>query len=323
MAFEQGVYTDVHDLANRIRLFSTANSWIQDEYVVGSGTGSSSELYLHKGNIYVSIEFLIDPAALKYYHNVQQTIEEPKANIYGNTGYNVANDVNTQPGNHIADTGNLTQTPWIIGPCVQYYFFTNVTGDYIHVVIETVPNEYVYLMFGELVKQGTYTGGAYVECSRWEHFDNISDWDDDSHHAPFDANTWDAESIFGHVRTGLEGQTWQRIQEIDPPYNIITGDTRYRAPGSFVYFGTTYGAVPPMSTVNLYHLSETTGVATALGYVPDIRNISVETIEPGSSINLGADTWLIFPLARKGDPLVDDTITMNSGHAALALKKIV
>lgn len=322
--FEQGVYTSVHDLGNRVRAFAIANGWIQDKYVAGTGTTTPTEVYLHKGTNYVSLNFALEPAAFKWYRNDFSSREEPILTLYGNTGFNTGNTVDNQPGSHFNDTSKLTTSHWLLSPCIQYYFFTNVTGDYIHVAIETIQNEFEFFAFGELIKQGAYTGGYYVEGKHWGHSSNWSDWDSSSHHALFDAYSYYGNSRLGHILVNEGLQSWYEIREYDTPYNngFVVGDTRYRALSAPHLLAISYADRPPLWPIILNY-ADLNGETTCLGHAPDMRSVSVQNVEPGEIISLGTDEWMIFPNSKKNDPAIDDGSDMNSGWSGIAFKKIL
>jgi len=322
--FEQGVYTSVHDLGNRVRAFAIANGWVQDKYVAGTGTTTPTEVYLHNSTNYVSLNFALEPAAFKWYRNDFSSREEPILTLYGNTGFNTGSTVDSQPGSYTNDTTKLTTSHWLLSPCIQYYFFTNATGDYIHVAIETVQNEFEFFAFGALIKQGAYTGGFYVEGKHWAHSSSWSDWDSSGHHSLFDAYSYSGNNRLGHILVNEGLQSWYEVRERDTPYNdgFIIGDTRFRALSAPYLLEITYADRPPLwPIIPMYN--DPNGYTIPLGHVPDMRSVSIKNVDPGAIISLGTDEWLIFPQAKKNDPSIDDGSDMNSGWAGLAFKKIL
>lgn len=54
-------------------------------------------------------------------------------------------------------------TTHVQGPFINWFFFTNATGDYIHAIMQTGADTYRYLFFGNVDKGGlTHSGAAYV-----------------------------------------------------------------------------------------------------------------------------------------------------------------
>lgn len=322
MAFEQGIYTDVHDLGNRVKNFAVANGWTQDKFTLGSGTSTSTEIYLHKGTNYVSLEFEILPSAFKYYHNNYASREEPLVTLYGNTGFNTGNTVDDQPGSYTNDTTRITRCTWLFGPCVQYYFFTNATGDYIHVVIETIPNEFEMFAFGDLIKQGSYTGGQYVAGKYWDHGSSWDTWNNTAHSVMFDGRCSDVNTYQDHVQINQDSKVWANLHDLDTPYDgYIFGDTRYYCLSDIHALSSSFTDKAPMFPILLTYIRlNTLSNCAFIGYVPDIRNVSIENYTPGEVVSLGTDEWMVFPHMKKNDPATQDEA--NSGWSALAFKKI-
>ena len=87
---------------------------------------------------------------------------------------------------------------------------------------------------------------------------------------------------------------------------------------------TTTGGVP----LGAYPVFYNPANMTYLGQYPDVRQCNVGNLSPAQEITLGPDTWLVFPLKRRGSR--DDTNygvspqpVVNSIEYGLAYKKVV
>jgi hypothetical protein len=38
-----------------------------------------------------------------------------------------------------------------------------------------------------------------------------------------------------------------------------------------------------------------------MGYIPDIRTVNMYGLQPGEELSVGSDTWVVFPVSRKGN----------------------
>jgi len=151
VAFQTGSATSISDLISQLFTFATGNGWTQDQ--LSTGTGQAA---MHKGNVFVSFRWA--------------TSSPTVLGIYQALGYTGGN----QPGQHPNDSGSgaVSGTDGTIaternvgllgnGPFPSYSFFLGASPDYIHVAVEAQSTIFRHFGYGNLVKQGDWTGGEY------------------------------------------------------------------------------------------------------------------------------------------------------------------
>lgn len=220
--------------------------------------------------------------------------------------------------------------PQFAGPFPTAYIFTNNPSTYCHIVVEVTAGVYRHIAFGNAKKNGTWTGGGYYASQYWSQtgtpqfyistpgsdqhqvlFDNVAiftergftlHYENGAYHwgAPFQAtlNGVSRRTCFGSMRGGF-GTAFRNIQQ-----SSFSGQT----------------AIVP---VTLWPYTSTDSPATTrnAAVIPDMFEINLRNFAPGSLHSIGANDYLVFPMAQKGAP-ADRPSTENSGYFGLAYKKI-
>jgi len=215
------------------------------------------------------------------------------------------------------------------GPFPNVYFFTDSPSTYCHVVVEVTDGVYSHMMFGNLQKYGTWTGGGYYACSRWG-TDVVS----------IDSPTSTTHVVpFGTTATGSVGSEWTLHYESpgSPNTKWVSGNITAYTHGSVKRAGgranarggfpepfrnlgqTPFSGVIALSPATLLVTNLTTPTSyTILGRVPDLRLVNITELVPAEEYILGADTWKVFPYRAKNG----GTDLPNSGVYGFAYKKI-
>lgn len=327
MAFSTGTYTDVHDVLTQLRLFAVglAAGWVVDAFVTGSGTGTNGELFIHKGINYWSFDSDIAPTALRAFLGFNdQNVPLPTITACGNTGYSGASNYLNQPGSSNLEVGYACRTQYITdqGPR-KYWLFSNATGDYVHMVVNSYPGEYNHILIGELEKAGVYTGGAYICLSWWDHTPGEARFDYDVAHAlPFDGRSWaDSAGYANYVRADVDSRTWHPFEEgfNDVLYAKSSVRDNIIVPMHYSNFNMSMHrhlwTIPVLTT-------RTGGSKNVLGYPKDIKTVTMDRWESEQEVDLDdSTTWLIFP-AQSKNPNVLPTNTY-SGPYGFAYRKIL
>lgn len=327
MSYQTGTALHIDDLLDKLRTFATNNGWTQDKWVVGSGNGYSSELYLHKGSSYVIYKPTLQ-AGGAYYHGVFfNPGNVPTIFMYGATGHDGGQDYENQP-----NTSERTEVTWLLPNMTAYHFFTDPAQTYLHVVVEVTANEFRHMSYGLCNKLGAYDGGEYVMGHWWDHNPTTIDVPDDFRHM---------HGIFAGASSGtyscrfhcnIDGFRWKRYistttgSSIIPCINIdtqgqyldtlitpaITG--RSASPNTF-------NQVSPLHQIPAGWIIRGTNFWTPIGHFPDVRGLNMKNIAPSASLILGSDEWLIFPTMEKKNPSTRDNLP-NSGYLAYAYLKV-
>jgi hypothetical protein len=200
-----------------------------------------------------------------------------------------------------------TEEQGFAGLSTKYHFFsgTTSTGEYCNVVLEGAAGVFWHLAFGTCEKAGSYSGGQYMTATNFTDGVNEATW-------AFNVNNGFPGS----------GAAWLRADDDFTGVSVTTdgGDSRWF---QHIAFAGNYGATSSQMFAPLYqgglqawnqrsslcpiwlHAWNSTSpsyAATAfkiLGHIPDVRFISMDGREPGETLTIGGDDWLIFPMHMK------------------------
>lgn len=308
MAYENAQATDITDLFDKLNTFAVANGWTKDE----PGGAIVDRLFLTKGDIHVAFRW--------------STTSPTNVGIYQHTAYSSGD-----PGTHTGDSGNGNVTGTnadldnerhveLVDSTMQYWFFED--DNYIHIVCEVLAGlVYRHFGFGELIKTGTWTGGAYA-YGQLHSATGSSKALRTGSTALLDGLTSSEEDQVATVRiSGAPEQTagsiWGVVQNTVPTLNDTGGNARMWLFGGFRagptatpfgrFFATPLQGLLPMYPLNIFYRSPTTTNCWPLGQVPAIRGVNIRHHAAGDEITVGADTWTVFPTSRKGDDATNGT----------------
>jgi hypothetical protein len=335
MATINETVTSLSNFVERLFDFAVANGWTSDHLDTGAGKAAMS-----LGSVYVSFRWA--------------TSSPTVLGVYQALGFV---DTSTDPGNHTDDSGNgavsgvdatiagqrralITNTP------VQWWGFTD-GATYLHAVVQTTSTpHFVHLGFGNLDKIGDWTGGEYCYA---QYFDDTQT----STPAVFVGQTVLLDGRMNNsggtpanpqLRCGtihVEGlpneggsSKWGVIMGNQPDANLGTdrgSAARVLCPGGFRAgpvartFGrfsanSEKGLIPLYPILVLYRDKVTATSFYTLGWQPDVRGVNIEFYGPGDSIEIGADTWVVFPSYRKA---ATSTAAANtSGYQGVAYRVV-
>jgi hypothetical protein len=235
----------------------------------------------------------------------------------GNSGLRWDTGIAQEQG---ANVRNLGQWP---GPFPTAHLFTNDPSTYCHVVVEVQAGVYRHLVFGNLVKYGSWTGGGYYGVTNWVEGDNFIDSPSyQSHTVPFD--TAEGQSTHGTTVRFVNGvNKWIATAPV-----TLNGVNRLKMAGHFRGgFGraftnlaeSPYSGLIALSPVMVGAIRETDNPDTLrwIGYAPDMASVNMQNLAPGAEYTLGSDVWVVFPLCAKNG--AEDQF--NSGTYGVAYLK--
>jgi hypothetical protein len=215
-------------------------------------------------------------------------------------------------------------TTTFTGPFPTAFLFTDDPSTYCHVVIEVTAGKYRHILFGNLHKFGSWTGGGYYASHRWTTDNTTVDAPDGATHTvPFDGSSDAAQGGQWTVHYEGGGFVW-----VSPLQDLFNGVSRRRARGSVRGgFGTLFRSIEESAFSGLVALNpvtvwpvtttDTPVTTRCAGRVPDVAEINLKNFSPGDSYFIGADEWIVFPVATKGLPTVQLNVE-NSGYYGLA-----
>lgn len=239
-------------------------------------------------------------------------------------------------------TSNLLTT----GPYLNAYMFgeANVANPYLHIVLEISAGVFRHFGIGELVKNGSWSGGAYNYGTFINQNVSYRDTISNAYHAvPFGAT--DSDNYGSSLRCpDLDIVGSGAIMNLDAEYagtyahcesnrslrnargDFLRSSTNvvYRGMGLGRFMSGFYDANPsyfdqittldPITVVGC----QASGYLTILGHPDNIRKCRIAAYSPKEEFTIAGDTWKIFPLVRKG---FTDTVE-SSEEVALAYKKV-
>jgi len=203
------------------------------------------------------------------------------------------------------------------GPFPSYHFFEDDT--YCHVVVEISSGLYRHFGFGNAFLLGDLKGGAYAYTHYWQQTaSTIDNPTSTQHQAHFDGLNL-SSTVRGaglHV-TGMTGLYDANTKYFRNYSGYTTPDDDGDAIGQLAPGGWRGGAhvqfmanrssdlngFKPLIPIPLFYANTFVAPDTyaLMGYVPDIRWINMYGLITAQEVTVGADTWVVFPITRKGN----------------------
>lgn len=211
------------------------------------------------------------------------------------------------------------------GPFPTAFLFSDDPSTYCHVVVEVTAGTYRHILFGNVEKYGTWTGGGYYASHRWATGTTTIDVPSSTvHSVPFDCGTANGDPG-GQWTLHYEGSgfVWCAPQEISfngVSRRLVRGSVRGGFGNLFRSIQeSAFSGLVALNPVTLWPVTTTdTPVTTrCAGRVPDVAEINLRNFSPGESYFIGADEWIVFPAATKGLPAARLDVE-NSGYYGLA-----
>lgn len=196
-------------------------------------------------------------------------------------------------------------------PNLWIYGQDSSPSSFVHVVAEVEADVFYHLWIGELLKYGTWTGGAYYATQFWNRNASIIDQPDSSSHAvPFDGRAHTTTPLATTIHCSISDSPsgdWISGRSSDNVLNSVQ-----RKAGMFSPLRGQWGVdkwrpdPSPLSGQAILQRPEawyrevgtTPDEFHPLGYVPNVRVLNMRNLAPGEVITLGGDDWKVFPLSR-------------------------
>jgi len=330
MGFSTGTSSTLPNFITSFLSFATTNGWTQDENDSGNG-----HVAFHRGSSGSGVW-----ASMRYDTADAQVLSLHHALDFDGAG--------TDPGNHTDDSGNGVNSSWSnatargqrhvdlegTGPYNYWLFEDTTPAPYLYAVIEISSGQFVHMHFGELVKDGTWTGGGFV-CGfeRLGNLDSIQSTGlldglfSQSGNTGRKAATLHMEGFPEQDAAGKWGQVWGASMGTAAP-DDTAGEDKVHVQGGFrggptaYAYGNNNGFSNDNGQVNgypieCYYRQPTTAATRYLGSMPNVRGINNRFFSAAQAITIGSDTWYVFPWSAKSGTLVS---APNSGHSGIMYK---
>lgn len=276
------------------------------------------------------------------------------AGIYQHLG---AYNNGLQPFDQADDSGNGEQstTPTqdsrfiALGPTpTEFWCFTDTSGTYFHVVVQTAVTDVQHFGAGalDLYGDGDITGGEYVYGQRVQFGFSIGstllggattllDGLSVDGGTPNDMETFVATVHLEDFPGMVANQKWQVCMGGQGNANhgldrasifrgIMTGGFR-AGPGVLnfgEFLGSTVGGLVPGYPVNVFYRETTASPHRTHGPVGrqlDVRGVNITNFVIGDTVTIGSDTWHLFPTFRK---FISGSKLDTTGHQGIMYKEI-
>lgn len=343
MAYSAGAATDIPDLMSKIETFIAANGWTIDEADSVSGWPG-----WHKLACYVQFRYDgTTPQANGRSMGVYQSTGFTGGTVRpgGNPGDSGCG-ANDQAGTIADSTIDNARCVYTIGDGpFNYWIFERDDGApgvfYIHIVLEVRQGEYRHFGFGKIDRFGDWggnAGGEYCYGHRMEgsFFTTDSQFGLDGGNGNTSTESTDsaASIILGGSYPGKEASDWAVIGSNKAKYtgsldranvqrSMVLGGMRIgpnpSATGIFTGFPGFTGVIP-MTSIELFAVDYISSPKRTryLGAWADVRWCSIANFDAAEEVVIGSDTWVFFPIQKKGTL---GGIQGDSYYAGIAYRK--
>lgn len=320
MAFQSSTaIASAEQLVNAIATFAAANGWTIDRNTVTLG---SRVLTLHKTGV------------SDYVHIYNTDVNQIR--LRASVGYDSAQPPSLQPGVSPADAlANGLQ-----GPYPNVWFFAD--GNEINVVVRRsdTTGAYSHMAFGVLTKYGDYNGGTFVDGSYWQLTGSSTGSWNSACHGLLSFGLTNP----GHVRADADGlvNKWFAINgpTSGPVDSAATGGAPLREANNYSnnQANSTFevGRMANAADANTFsgrtilHIIEVSVrrqgdpvYMSPIGYVANTRFMSLAKFDPEQELSIADETWMVFPVVRKGAFSSVNNAPNASENNGLAIRKVV
>lgn len=282
MAFETGAAADRHDLLAKLKTFLQTAGWSVNLHAADGVSGW--RLHLAKDGVFANLRSTSGSGEAAFVNG--------SGNLNGwglnlSTGFDVALPWRDQPGapRNINNSARGVTLPGATGAIPNYWFFAH--GNSVDVFVEVAVGQYRSLHWGELVKFGNFVGGLYFGGSGIYYSGTDVQ-------TPFVNSTTYAYLEDADHPNGWYGMDLPRT--IMPPLPTTATNTNGFL-SAILASAISLGGVTPL--LPLYFATGSPNF-WPLGYAPHLRVVRRDYLTVGAEIDLGDETWMVFPIADLG-----------------------
>ncbi len=294
MAYQLTNATSVEDLINKIATFAVAAGWTQRRNDLA---GSNRTLTLQKSGDNIHL-YNTDTSTLR---------------VNGSVGYDAGLAGNAQPNQALSRAACNVGT----GPFPNVFLFANDSpAEHVFAVVEVASGLFRHIVFGELQKFGTYTGGTFFDANAFDTGAWANNMDDSRHHRLFDNGTGYSGdgATGGGVRCDVDGNTnhfapFRRLGDFATPcasggfWDASPQDNGDRGDRNREFYSksiNSIGGTTPLMPVTI-RVERDSNYWSEIGHVPAIRFVNMSRFSAADEFSIGGDTWKVFPWLRKGN----------------------
>jgi len=242
------------------------------------------------------------------------------------------------PGQQVGVTPADCQVNNLLGPYPNVWFFAN--GDEINIVVRRsdTTGAYSHMAFGVLTKYGTFNGGTFIDGSYFNPTGSSSgNWDANNDHALFGYGN----NAYGYIRIDADSL----VNKWFPICNTSAADIAFSGVGplgsanmySANQLGPTYdlgrlinGADDNVfSGRSILHVIDimfrrqgTPVYLSPAGYISNTRYVSLAKFDPEQELSIADETWMVFPVVRKGAESSTSGAPNASANNGYAIRKV-
>lgn len=346
MAYEAGIANGRNDFLDKLRTFVLGLGWTVNKWEDLGAT--DKRLHIQNGTSYFNFRSCVESYPFDYYSSSNQYSRMTGICLQGSTGYDGGEDWDHQPGYVCNQDSSATDYLKSSGVAMQsvksatfnYWFFS--TDDFVSTVIEFQAGAYQHMMFGDITKFGTYTGGMFCAATfaHYEGFWNVTggyveDLDNNNRPALF-AYEEDYYEHSMHMYLEIDGKTdwwcngWKGgeycsasgsgknkhlitsgvcTDSIEASENLLLNSRLFNESPVAV------SGVAPLLPIYVFASRSTLPTFSPAGVLPGVRLINMQYKNAEDEITFGADTWKIMPYFFK------DMSTGKLDNVGIAYKK--
>jgi hypothetical protein len=329
--YETGASTGVNDLIDKVRVFALANGWTVNQF---GADGAGYRLHLQLGSdVFFNLRSLVNERA-QGTAAIDNLVYGLACN--GSTGYNGASAWYAQPGAPANTTvaPNTDRFPYglegISGSITAYHLFAR--SNMIYLVVEYSAGNYQWLMFGQLDKLGSWTGGQVYAATANMHTSGSGTGTPNDHF--FGEWPWPT----GDVRTHPYGFVYGTVDGVTgwvPGRNSVSMNPAVtRCFDSIVLqslivtnAANQFNTLPMLLPVSVQMMRDgviasgqwsTVNNFSIEAYLPDIFFCNLRTLVPGQTLSVSTQDFKVFPFRAKRDVGISNSTT--SGWLGFAIK---
>jgi hypothetical protein len=306
--YATGSPSSLVDLLKDLATFAATAGWTVDQSAAAGVGGVDWILQMHNSvGSYIQL-----------YANMAAGASQYKIDCCGGTAVASSTTLTNQ-------SPNCQMAVLTAGPYSDYHFFAKTTSSpYLHIMLEIQTNLFADLFVGTLNAVGGASPATYVAVSLWPYGGaNQSFWDSGvsaGAQLPFhnDANmTRIGVTVDGTLQWfgSIDGETTPRRA------NLALGSNFGSQYDSILRSPNTFNALAPFFTCPIWVERAVGNIYSYVGDIPDFRFCNITNITPKDEQTIGGDTWKIFPMIQKSNPVNTGGAPASSGPYAVAFLK--
>lgn len=335
MAFSVVTVSDQDDFITKLETFLSANGWTTELTKTADGTG----FRLHMSIAGSSTAF--GGTSTDLFFNFRSSFGE---NIFGITTSGVSgtntNGVSITGADGFSGIGDAwdAQTPnpsFVAGvefggarmhqsfltPGQRVLFFQNLDPTQVVVVNEFEPGKYNWMMFGEVRKVSTFTGGQVFGAT----------WSVESNRIWFGVTLQERMTFYNRIAQERNSvlrasDALRTVEWLTPEVNggqtVNRGISFLNGRGSYLQ-GRTPNVFDGTPILFPFHIYQTVAanLRQPMGYVDHFRSINIRDLDPETILTLGIEDWQIFPWREKKAAESGDDNTGTGIESGWAVKR--